>query len=310
MKISTSIVALCASSASAFSPSSSSFGIRTNSALNGYLDDLSKDLYSEDATPDVVADSREANVMDKEQIDRFGPGNLNEFVEFEEFDGGDGQMGVAGDGTKGLDKSDFETGSLASQMNKSRMRSARNAWGTDTGYANQLREQGMDTARAQQLENWNNQMELKKKKDQQRFMTEQFDQIQSNADEDWRQLSKFGIERNQDFDMNEEFGEVKADVAVEGILELSARPGTMAGGIGFAEVSLKNEYMGFADFRAAFTADSATSFSVTPNEGSLSKEPTVFQVRFRPDGMGTFEGYLVIETEDFKKTWKCIGTTG
>lgn len=309
MKISTSILALCASSTTAFTPSPT-FGVRSITSLKGYLDDLNKDLYAEDATPDVVADSREANTMDKEQVDRYGPGNLSDFVEFEEFDGGDGQMGVAGDGSKGLDKSDFETGSLASQMNKSRMRSAKNAWGTDSGYANQLREQGMDTARAQQLENWNNQQELKKKKDQMKYMTEQFDQVQSNADEDWRQLAKFGVERNQDFDMNEEFGEVKADVAVEGTLELSARPGTMAGGIGFAEVSLKNEYMGFADFRAAFTSDSATAFSVDPAEGSLSKEPTTFQIRFRPDGMGVFEGYLVIETEDFKKTWKCIGTTG
>ncbi len=189
-------MALCASSTTAFTPSST-FGVRSNTALKGYLDDLNKDLYAEDATPDVVADSRESNTRNREQLDRFGPGNLSGCVEFEEFDGGGGQMGVAGDGTKGLDKSDFETGALASQMNKSRMRSAKNAWGTDTGYANELRAQGVDTARAQQLENWNNQQELKKKKDQMKYMTEQFDQVQTSADEDWRQLSKFGIERNQ-----------------------------------------------------------------------------------------------------------------
>ena len=34
--------------------------------------------------------------MEKDQVDRFGPGNLDQFVDFEEFDGGDGQMGVAG----------------------------------------------------------------------------------------------------------------------------------------------------------------------------------------------------------------------
>merc|ERR1712161_132817 len=60
------------------------------------------------------------------------------------FDGGDGQMGVAGDGASGLDKSDFATGSLntnvakVSTIDKSKARSAKNAWGTSTGYADKL----------------------------------------------------------------------------------------------------------------------------------------------------------------------------
>lgn len=310
MKFSATLLALGASSAVAFTPSIARTS-KSVTSLQGYLDDLSSDLYKEDATPDVVADSREANVMDKDQVDRYGPGNLDEFVDFDEFDGGDGQMGVAGDGSKGLDKSDFETGGLAKQMNKSQMRSAKNAWGTDTGYAESLREKGVDTARAQQLENWNNQQEIKKKKDQQKYMTEMFDNNQQTAEEDWRTLAKFGVERNQDFDLNEEFGAVVADgAALEGTIELNARPGTMTGGIGFHELSVKNDYMGFADFRAAFTPESPAAFSVDPSEGSLSKDPTTLQVRFRPDGMGVFEGYLVVETEDFKKTWKLIGTTG
>lgn len=111
--------------------------------------------------------------------------------------------------------------------------------------------------------------------------------------------------------MNEAFGQVSlADAELEGILELNARPGTMAGGVGSTEISLKNPYMGFSDFRAAFTADSGSVFSVDPPEGSLSKEPTTFNVKFRPESIGQYEGYLVIETEDFKKTWKVIGSTG
>lgn len=39
------------------------------------------------------------------------------------------QMGVAGDGNKGLDKFDM------TQMAKSKTMSAKNAWGTSTGYA-------------------------------------------------------------------------------------------------------------------------------------------------------------------------------
>ena len=76
------------------------------------------------------------------------------------------------------------------------------------------------------------------------------------------------------------------------------------------ELKVRNEYMGFADFRAAFTSDSNPSFSVEPAEGSLSaKEDTEFIIRFRPQSPGTSEGSLVIETEDFKKTWKVIGST-
>jgi hypothetical protein len=68
--------------------------------------------------------------------------------------------------------------------------------------------------------------------------------------------------------------------------------------------------MGFADFRARFTADTGAGWTITPSEGSLSKkEDTKFILRFKPNAPGNSEGYLVVETEDFKKTWKLIGST-
>lgn len=70
-----------------------------------------KDLYKEGATPDVVADARKN--MSNDQVDRYGTGNLKDSVEFHEFHGGDGQMGVAGDKTSGLDKSEFQTSEIA-----------------------------------------------------------------------------------------------------------------------------------------------------------------------------------------------------
>lgn len=297
--------------ASAFAPISSSayFATKIQSSSKNYNDEL----YAPDATPDIYADSREANALDKDKVSNAGVGSWETYKEFDEFDGGDGQMGVAGDGQKGLDKSEFETGSVAANMNKSRARSAKNAWGSfsTSEYADSLRERGVDTSRAQQLENWANQQEIKRIKDQQKYMTEQFDQVSQNADADWRTLAKFGVERNADFDMDSEFGPVTIDGAdMEGTIELQARPGTMAGGVGYHDIALKNPYMGFADFRAAFTPESGACWSVDPGEGSLSKEPTSFQIKFRPDSMGTFEGYLVIQTEDFKKCWHCIGTTG
>lgn len=258
---------------------------------------------------DEVADSRENNQMSKDQIDRFGPGNLADYVEFNEFDGGDGQMGVAGDGQKGLDKEDFNTGALASQMNKSRARSAKNAWGTSTGYAETLLEnnQNMDASRAQQLENWHQQREIQAKKNEQKYMTEQFDNNMESGEADWRTLAKFGVERNQEFDLNEAFGQTSvADGDMEGTIELVAR----SGGIGYHEFSLRNPFMGFADFRASFTPETSAEWTVDPCEGSLmQREDTTFTVKFRPNNMGISEGYLVIETEDFKKVWKLTGST-
>ena len=68
--------------------------------------------------------------------------------------------------------------------------------------------------------------------------------------------------------------------------------------------------MGFADFRAAFTPDTPMDWSIEPNEGSLmQKEDTTFVVKFRPQGPGDVYGYLVIETEHFKKTYQVIGST-
>lgn len=105
--------------------------------------------------------------------------------------------------------------------------------------------------------------------------------------------------------MDQEFGAVVAGPQLEGTIELSANIGQAA----VFETSLKNEYMGFADFRAAFTSDTPAEWTVEPASGSLSKEPVNFIVKFRPQNPGVLEGHLVIETEDMKKTWKVIGGT-
>ena len=78
----------------------------------------------------------------------------------------------------------------------------------------------------------------------------------------------------------------------------------------FVLFCFQNQFMGFADFRAAFTPETGSEWTVEPEEGSLTaREPTNFIVRFRAQSPGISEGYLVIETEDFKKTWKVVGST-
>jgi len=109
----------------------------------------------------------------------------------------------------------------------------------------------------------------------------------------------------QDFDMESEFGAVVPG-QVDGVIELRQRIG---GPMAYHEFSVVNEYMGFADFRAAFTPETGAEWTVEPKEGSLSKQPVNFIVRFKPQTPGAVEGFLIIDTEDFKKTYKLVGST-
>ena len=61
---------------------------------------------------------------------------------------------------------------------------------------------------------------------------------------------------------------------------------------------LKNPYIGFARFRAAFAGEACSEWSVIPSDGYLKqKEETHFAVTFKPQNPGVSVGYLVIETE-------------
>ena len=210
MKLSTSAllaVAGGAAAVTAFAPAQSAAKTSTSSSpsivvMRGYLDDLSDELYAEVPETRPEEETQEATKMDKDQIDRYGPGNWDDFVEFHEFDGGDGQMGVAGDGSKGLEKMDdvpLMGSTMKKSMEKSKMMSAKNAWGSSTGYADELlsKDPKMDVARAQQLENWQNQQEVRRKTQSQQDMAEKFGQANWDEEENWRSLAKFGVERNQ-----------------------------------------------------------------------------------------------------------------
>jgi hypothetical protein len=305
------LVAVGSSTCAAFqSPLGSSFASRGISkiVLKGYLDDLTNDLKAKPANEyDSSTESLDATAYARAQVVNAGPGSLADFKDFnDEFDGGDGQMGVAGDGNTGLEK--IGSGpTLASTMNKSKMMSAKNAWGTSSGYAAKLMEENkdMDISRAQQLENWQNQREVWNKNQFVKKM-EIADDVRQSADVDWRTLAKFGVERNQDFNLDEAFGDVVPADKIEETISMNSMIGRPAA----HTIKLKNEYMGFADFRAAFTADSSLDYSVTPSEGSISsKEATEYIVKFKPSAPGVAEALLVIETEDFKKTWHFIGST-
>jgi len=298
-----SLALVGAASTAAFAPSCRQTSFSRSTPLRGYLDDITDELNAEDDSPVPADQAREANKMDKSLISNAGPGTFADFVDFNEFDGGDGQMGVAGDGSSGLDKMDN-----VPQIAKSKMMSAKNAWGTSSGYADKLRAEdpGMDTARAQQLENWANQQEVRAKNVALKQMAENFDNAVPSEEENWRTLAKFGVERNEDFDMDKEFGPVAAGPDIEAVIELK----TAINRVATHDIYLRNPFMGFADFRAAFTSDTPMDWSVEPNDGSLmQREDTHFTIKFKPQGPGLIQGTLVIETEDFKKTWQVQGST-
>jgi hypothetical protein len=125
------------------------------------------------------------------------------------------EMGVAGDGKKGLDK-EWQG---AAELAKSKVMSAKNAWGKTTGYADSLIEQGVEATRAQQLENWRNQQEVRSERLQHRWLTDEFDK---KPDEDWRSLSTFGGEQVQDVNLDQELGEVTPG-PITGTIELNTR---------------------------------------------------------------------------------------
>mmetsp|Transcript_9693 Transcript_9693/g.12801 ORF Transcript_9693/g.12801 Transcript_9693/m.12801 type:complete len:304 (+) Transcript_9693:71-982(+) len=278
---------------------SSLIGWKKSTVLFGYLDDLNTELRGPIEEEEEGELDRESMNLEKEKVANYGVGDWSSFVDFDEFDGGDGQMGVAGDGKKGLDAEWKKEAHFA----KSQARSAKNAWGTSTGYADSLIEQGVETSRAQQLENWQNQQELRNARTQHRSITDQFESQQSPADEDWRQLSKFGVERNEEFDLDESFGAVTPG-PVNHHVELQSR-------VNRAEVfefNLLNSFMGYSDFRARFTPETPGDWTVEPTEGSLSgKKGTDFVVKYRPSNPGVATGNLVIQTEDDKWTFQLTG---
>ena len=202
------VTALCgATAASAAFVPSPALGVaparssRPDTLVMGYLDDLSDELNAPNPNPNPEEESHAANRMKDSDKDRYGPGNWDGFVDFDEFDGGDGQMGVAGDGNTGLEKIDNVPMMASSTQNfdKSKMMSAKNAWGSSTGYADELltKNPKMDVSRAQQLENWQSQQEVRRKTQQQQNMAEQYGQSSWDEEENYRNLASFGVERNQ-----------------------------------------------------------------------------------------------------------------
>mmetsp|Transcript_27961 Transcript_27961/g.36110 ORF Transcript_27961/g.36110 Transcript_27961/m.36110 type:complete len:303 (+) Transcript_27961:108-1016(+) len=232
--------------------------------------------------------------MDKDKIHRYGPGDFAQYVDTHSsdlFDGGDSEMGLSGDGNSGLHKIGRD---VSPHMARTLAAKTDQAAATGLSYADELLQinPGMDAARAQQLENWATQQEIAAA-NRYMYQTSHYNPGHEYADiyEDEASFSY----------------PVEAGDEIEGTIALKAA----INGVAVHDIMLHNLYMGYAQFRAAFVGDVSNEWSVTPSDGYLKQnEATHFAVRYNPHSAGVSYAYLVIETEDFKKTWRIVGSTG
>ena len=244
---------------------------------------------------DVDRLGADATKMDKDQIQHYGPSSLDDYVDTPDtpdmFDGGDSEMGLFGDGQTGL--TPFATPHMTTTLG------AKSDEGTlpDTmSYSDELllNNPNMDTVRAQQLNNWANQREIS--------MTNSHSYINDVEEYNTSQEDQYDLESS--FDHEVQAGNVIERETI--VLQAPVNSGTAT-----HELHVKNVYMGFAPFRTGFVGEDANEWSVTPNDGVLkSSADTQFIIRYTPHNNGVSRAHFVIETEDFVKTWKVVGSTG
>lgn len=235
--------------------------------------------------------------MSKDKIDRFGPGGFEQFADFpDQFDGGDSEMGLSGDGNVGLKNLGREESPHLARTFTAKIHSEESYQQgvASMSYEDELLQAnpGMDQVRARQLENWATQQEIALAN---RYMNE-------------RSQESYGSDEGYFYEDTEDLSTpVEAGDDLEGTITLKAPINRVAR----HDIMLKNPFMGFAKSRAAFVGDACSEWSVTPSDGFLKQnEATHFAVCFKPHSPGISMGHLVIETEDFKKTWKVVGSTG
>lgn len=238
--------------------------------------------------------------MAKDKIHHYGPGDFTGYVDSPDlFDGGDSEMGLTGDGNSGLQKfgqdvSPHMTRTLYSKSNEGILASA-------GSYTDELLQtnSGMDAVRAQQLGNWANQQEISMTNRHMDEMGRHYQEGQLIQEHGYGEI----YEGEASFVHPVQVGD-----NIEGTIVLRA---PINHGVAAEELMLKNPYMGYAKFRAAFVGDDSNEWSVTPNDGFLKQnEETQFIVRYTPQNSGVSRAYFVVETEDLIKTWKVIGSTG
>ena len=243
--------------------------------------------------------------MPKDELDRFGPGSFDQYADstFNDFDGGDSETGLVGDGQSGLRQFGYDVSPHLANTMAARYSSAyeevETAQRTDMSYAEEMMHSNpsMDEIRAVQLQNWATQQEIASAN---RYMNEKT-QVYYEADDEYTDYGASSLDHLPIEEISAE--EETADCLVTLVAPLN--------GVASHEIAVKNPYMGFAKFRTYFVGDAAAEWTVTPSDGYLKQnEATQFVISYRPQNPGVVHGHFAIETEDFKYIWKVVGSTG
>ena len=243
--------------------------------------------------------------MPKNELDRFGPGNFDQYADStcNDFDGGDSETGLVGDGQSGLRQFGYDVSPHLANTMAARYSSAyeevETAQRTDMSYAEEMMHSNpsMDEIRAVQLQNWATQQEIASAN---RYMNEKT-QVYYEADDEYTDYGASSLDHLPIEEISAE--EETADCLVTLVAPLN--------GVASHEIAVKNPYMGFAKFRTYFVGDAAAEWTVTPSDGYLKQnEATQFVISYRPQNPGVVHGHFAIETEDFKYIWKVVGSTG
>lgn len=198
---------------------------------------------------------------------------------------------------------------------------AKNAWGTSTGYAEELKKKGMVEynefgedilyARRQQFENYRNQQELRLQKDSQMaelasLQGKKYQPLKHGAYQATLEKKTAGAAASQ-LDKHAVGAGGLVAGPVTATLECKAR----LDGRGGATVEIRNEFSTYSDFVAGFVAGSHPAFSVDPTTGTLNRragDPQEFVVKFQPTAYAdSFDATLVVETDDAKWTYDVVG---
>merc|ERR1719263_14977 len=186
-------------------------------------------------------------------------------------------------------------------------------------------------ARRQQLENWRNQQGVKGQRDQVRkYQVEQAGgEFNRNAHTSGHYLDGNAVAAQapgkwQRYKGPSGFAEgviMAEDTHLEHGDTFVANPNSVieevrfqaqSGGRGAATVLVRNDCMTYEDFAAGFAAGAPRQFSVEPATGTLNGargEPTELKINVDGSSLAggqTYEGFLVVDTEESKFTYKVV----
>ena len=289
----------------------------------------------------VAAEKYKAGV--RQDAVNFGPTSYEGFVDSEGFDGGDGQVGVVGDGDNQMEKfdqtavvqRDLSNNAIGGKDSKSAKTKV--AFGKTTGYADKLRDRGMTDIdstgedkmfqRRQQLENWQNQQEVKAQRDAvRRYQIEtdggEFNRnthqvghyLDSNTKQEYKGRYKGPSGFAEGVIVAEERGLEHGESFVANPSDITGevRFRAQMGGRGSEVVMVQNDCMTYDDFAAGFSFGTPIAFSVEPATGTLNGargDPTPLTVSVDGSNLAggqSYQGYLVVDTEESKFTYHVI----